>query len=112
MVAMHKEGCIAFSQAHKPIANTQTLFNALEYAATHNLLVMLRPIDPYLGKDGVAHRGAISSALGLPDVPVATETLAIARLLILAEETGVRLHLNHLSTARGVDMLAQAQAEA
>jgi dihydroorotase len=110
MVAMHREGCIAFSQVNKPITNTQTLFNAFDYAATHNLLVMMRPIDPYLGKDGVAHRGAISSALGLPDIPAATETLAVSRLLLLAEETGVRLHLSQLSTALAVDMLSNAQA--
>lgn len=110
MVAMHREGCIAFSQVNKPITNTQTLFNALDYAATHNHLVMMRPLDPFLGKDGVAHRGAISSALGLPDIPATTETLAVSRLLLLAEETGVRLHLSQLSTARAVDMLADAQA--
>ncbi len=110
MVAMHREGCIAFSQADKPIVNTQTLFNAFDYAATHNLLVMMRPMDSYLGRDGVAHRGAISSALGLPDIPSAAETLAVSRLLLLAEETGVRLHLSRLSTARAVDMLADAQA--
>jgi dihydroorotase len=110
MVAMHREGCVAFSQVNKPVTNTQTLFNAFDYAATHNLLVMMRPIDPYLGKDGVAHGGAISSALGLPDIPAATETLAVSRLLLLAEETGVRLHLSQLSTARAVDMLADAQA--
>lgn len=110
MVAMQREGCIAFSQANTPIVNTQTLFNAFDYAATHNFLMMMRPIDAYLGKDGVAHRGAISSALGLPDIPAATETLAVARLLLLAEETGVRLHLSQLSTARAVDMLADAQA--
>lgn len=111
MVAMHREGCIAFGQANQPIVNTQTLFHAFHYAATHNLLVMMRPIDAYLGKDGVAHRGAISSALGLPDIPVATETLGLARLLLLAEETGVRLHISQLSTARSVEMLAQAQAK-
>ncbi len=110
MVAMQREGCIAFSQANTQIVNTQTLFNAFDYAATHNFLMMMRPIDAYLGKDGVAHRGAISSALGLPDIPAATETLAVARLLLLAEETGVRLHLSQLSTARAVDMLADAQA--
>ena len=110
MVAMHREGCVAFSQVNKPVTNTQTLFNAFDYAATHNLLVMMRPIDPYLGKDGVAHRGAISSALGLPDIPATTETLAVARLLLLAEESGVRLHLSQLSTARAVEMLADAQA--
>jgi dihydroorotase len=109
MVAMHREGCVAFSQVHKPVVNTQTLFNAFDYAATHNLLVMMRPVDTYLGRDGVAHRGAISSALGLPDIPVAAETLAVARLLLLAEETGVRLHLSQLSTARAVDMLSDAQ---
>lgn len=110
MVAMHREGCIAFSQANMPVTNTQTLFNAFDYAATHNFLVMMHPQDAYLGRDGVAHRGAISAALGLPDIPSAAETLAVARLLLLAEETGVRLHLSQLSCARSVDMLANAQA--
>lgn len=110
MVAMHREGCVAFSQVNQPVENTQTLFNAFDYAATHNFLVMMHPKDAYLGRDGVAHRGAISAALGLPDIPSAAESLAVARLILLAEETGVRLHLSQLSSARSVDMLANAQA--
>ena len=102
-------GCVGFSQAMRPLFNTQILRRAFEYAATFNYPVFFQPQDYYLARDGVAHDGEVASRLGLPGIPVSAETIAVATALCLAEESGVRLHLSHLSSAEGVNLLQQAQ---
>ncbi len=108
MVGLKKAGCIAFSQGKKPVTDTYALLRALEYAATFGYAVWLQPEDYWLARNGVAHDGEVASRLGLTGIPVAAETIAIATLVQLAAETGVRLHLRHLSSAAGVIMVEQA----
>ena len=103
-------GCIAFSQALRPCANARTLRQAMQYAATFDLPLWLQAQDASLAADGVAHDGEIASRLGLAGIPVSAESSAIFCLLELAFETGVRLHLTRLSSARGVQLVAEAQA--
>ena len=110
MAALKQAGCPALSQADRPIRTTQVQRRALEYAATFGLTVFLMPRDPDLSEGGCAHEGAVSTRLGLPGIPEAAETVAVARDLALAEQTGARIHFRGLSTARGVDMLAEARA--
>ncbi len=69
MVQLAEAGCVAFSQANVPVANTQVLWRALQYAATFGLPVWLRPEDASLAKDGVAHDGELATRLGLPGIP-------------------------------------------
>ncbi len=111
MAELRDAGCVAFSQADAPIVNLQALLRALEYAATFDFSVWLRPQDPHLSRDGVAHDGAIASRLGLPGIPACAETVAIATRLLLARETGARLHFCRLSTAEGIDMVRQAKKQ-
>jgi dihydroorotase len=111
MAELHEAGCIAFTHADAPIADTQVLLRALDYAATFDYAVWLRPQDAFLARGGVAHDGAVASRLGLPGIPALAETVAIATLLALARQTGVRLHLARLSTREGVDMVRQAKAQ-
>ncbi len=59
--------------------------------------------------NGVAHSGAVSSRLGLAEIPASAETVDSARNLLLAEETGVKVHFSQLSTARSVEMIADAK---
>ena len=65
----------------------------------------------YLGKGGVAHDGEVATRLGLPAIPPAAETIALATILALVRGTGVRVHLCRLSTAEGVAMLRAAKHE-
>ena len=109
MVGLSRAGCIAFSQATKPVFDTQVLLRAMQYAATFGYAIRLQPQDHYLARDGVAHDGEVASRLGLSGIPVCAETLAISTALHLAAETGVRLHLSKLSSAAGVALVREAR---
>ncbi len=111
MVELTEAGCVGFSQAHMPLLDTQVLWNALQYAATYGYQVWLRPQDMHLAKQGVAARGAVASRLGLPDIPVAAETIALHTIFELMRETGARVHLARLSSAAGVALVRAAKQE-
>ncbi|MFC4487064.1 dihydroorotase [Tepidiphilus baoligensis] len=110
MVLLTEVGCVALGQADVPIADTLSLFRAFQYAATFDLPVWLTASDPWLAAAGCAHDGEVAARLGLPGIPACTETIALARLLELARATGVRLHVQHLSSAASLPLLAQAKA--
>ncbi|GAA0767686.1 dihydroorotase [Ideonella azotifigens] len=110
MVELTESGCVGFSQAEVPIANTQVLQRALQYAATYNYTVWLRPQDGSLG-GGVAASGAMATRLGLSGVPVIAETIALHTIFELVRVTGARVHLCRLSSAAGVELLRRAKAE-
>jgi dihydroorotase len=109
MCELTEAGCVGFSQADSAIKDTQVLWRAMQYAATFGFTVWLRPEEPYLAKDGVAHDGEVAARLGLKGIPSASETLAIASILRIAKETGAKVHLCRLSTAEGVDMVRAAK---
>ncbi|MDR0577623.1 MAG: dihydroorotase [Candidatus Accumulibacter sp.] len=109
MAGLASAGCIAFSQATRPIFDTQVLLRAMQYAATFGYAIRLQPQDHYLARNGVAHDGEAASRLGLSGIPVCAETVAISTALRLAAETGVRLHLSKLSSAAGVAMVRRAR---
>jgi dihydroorotase len=110
MAELHDAGCVAFSQAEAPLADTQVLMHALQYAATFDFPVWLRAQDPALAKHGVAHDGEVATRLGLPAIPVTAETVALSTILIMARETGARIHIARLSSAEGVAMVRDARA--
>lgn len=110
MRALAAAGCIAMSQAARPVRDTHVLRAALAYATTLGLPVVLAPRDPWLST-GCAHEGASATRLGLPGIPVAAETTELARILALAGDTGARVHVARLSSAAGVELLARARAD-
>lgn len=111
MSALKDAGCLAVGNAHRPLANTLVLRRALEYAASHELRVFVRPEDPALADQGCAHEGPVSTRLGLPGIPSAAETVAIAEVLALIEHTGAEVHFAQLSCARAVRAVAKAQGK-
>jgi dihydroorotase len=110
MAELTEAGCVGFSQAEVPLANTQVLQRALQYASTFGFAVWLRPQELHLGK-GVAASGPLATRLGLSGVPVAAETIAIFTILELMRATGARVHLCRLSSAAGVALVRQAKEE-
>lgn len=111
MAELTEAGCVAFSQADAALVDTSVLYHALEYAATLDLPVWLRPQDSYLVRQGVVHDGVVSARLGLPAIPVPAETIALQTILLLTRQTGARVHLCRLSSRAGVDMVRQAKAD-
>lgn len=107
--ALKRAGCCGLSNALQPITNTLVLRRAFEYASTFDLTVFLHAEDYWLAKGGYAHEGAIATRMGLQPIPAAAETAAVAHHLALIEQTGVRAHFCHLTTARAVQMVARAQ---
>ncbi len=110
MVELTEAGCVGFSQAEVPLANTLVLMRAMQYAASFGYSVWLRPQEIHLGK-GVAASGALATRLGLSGVPVAAETIALHVIFELVRSTGARVHLCRISSAAGVALVAQAKAE-
>jgi len=111
LAGLKKAGCVAFSQANKPVVDTEALLRAMEYAATFGFAVWLQPQDYWLSRNGIAHEGEVASRLGLAGIPVAAETIAIATIVQLVRDTGCRVHLTRLSSAAGVALLTAARDE-
>jgi dihydroorotase len=111
MAELADAGCVAFSQAEAPFANNQIFYHALQYAATFGFAVWLRPQDPALARHGVAHDGPVATRCGLQGIPVCAETVALSAMLLLARETGARVHFARLSSAEGVEMVRQAKRQ-
>jgi dihydroorotase len=109
MAALKKAGCIGVSNALKPLASPLVVRRAMEYAATFDLTVFLHADDHWLSNGGCAHEGRVATRMGLPGIPEAAETAAVARDLALVQQTGVRAHFCHLTSGRAVRMVARAQ---
>jgi len=102
-------GVIALSDDGNPVANARLMRNAMELAAAMGLPISEHCDEPELSHGGSMNEGVVSERLGLPGQPEAAETTAIARNIALCEATGARLHIAHVTTARGLDMVAEAK---
>lgn len=110
MAELREAGCVGFFQGNAPLPDNATLLQAMRYAATFGYTVWLRPEDPALARDGIAHEGEVATRLGLVPIPVIAETVALRTILELAADTGARVHLARLSSAAGVELVAEAKA--
>lgn len=109
MAALLEAGCRGVSNARRPMASLLVMRRALEYAASFDMTVFIHPEVYELANGGCAHEGAVASRLGLPGVPAAAETVAVAGLLELIALVGVRAHFCLISTARGAQLIARAR---
>lgn len=109
MLSLKQAGCIAVGNANQPVKNLLILRRAMEYAASHDLLLMFRSNDFWLGNNGCAHEGVVATRYGLPSIPEAAETIALAQCLELVELTGCRVHFGQLSCKRSVIKIHQAK---
>lgn len=103
-------GCVAFSQADAPLADTRVLYRAMQYAATYGITLRIRPQDVRLASGGVAHDGQVATRLGLPAIPAVAETVAISTIVILMKDSGATVHLERVSTREGIEMIAAARS--
>ena len=110
MAELTEAGCVGFAQADVSVRDTLVLHRALQYASTFGYTVWLRPNDAYLG-NGVAAKGPLATRMGLTGVPVIAETIALNTIFELVRDTGARVHLCRLSSAKGVELVRAAKAE-
>jgi dihydroorotase len=103
-------GCVAVSDDGKPVVNGMVMRRALEYARAFDLPVVDHCECTHLSEGGCMHEGQVATEMGLHGIPSASEDVMVARNLALAELTGGRLHLAHLSTAGSVRMVREAKA--
>ncbi len=108
MHALASSGCIAFSNSRRPIRSSLVLMRCLEYAATHDLLVLFQAQDAELA-NGCMHDDTTSTRLGLAGIPEAAETVEVARCLMLVEQTGARAHFGQISCERSARMIMEAR---
>ena len=107
--SLKQAGVVAITDDGHCVQNNELMRRALEYAKMFNLPVMDHCQDYALVSDGVMHEGYWSIALGLRGWPAAGEEMIVARNILLAELTGAHVHCQHVSTARGVDLLRVAR---
>ena len=109
MAGLIAAGCVAVGNGSRGVRNARVLRRCMAYAQTFGLTVMFRPENQSLAADGYAHDGLVTSRLGLLGIPEVAETASVMEMLLLAEETGVKLHLSQLSCGRSVEMIADAR---
>jgi hypothetical protein len=83
MGELTEAGCVGFFQADHPLTDTNVLWRAMQYAATHGFTLWLRPEDAHLAAGGVAHDGEMATRLGLPAIPAIAETIAVQTIVTL-----------------------------
>jgi dihydroorotase len=102
-------GAVAFSDDGKCVMNAQVMRRALEYAKAVGALLIGHEEDEHLTDGGAANDGFPSAIHGIAGIPALSEEVIVARDLILAEETGARLHIAHISTRRAIALVAEAK---
>jgi len=107
---MRRAGIVAVSDDGRPVMDAGLMRRALEYAQLFDLPVIAHEEDRHLAAGGVMHEGLVSLRLGLRGIPAAAEEVMVARDLALAELTGGRLHVAHVSTAGSVALIRAARA--
>jgi dihydroorotase len=103
-------GCVAFSDDGRPVASARVMRRALEYGKAFGLVLASHCEEPSLTEKAVMNEGPVATFLGLRGAPAAAETIAVERDIRLAELTGGRLHIAHVSTAGAVDAVRRAKA--
>jgi len=106
---LKRAGVVALSDDGSYVANSQVMRSALEYARLHALPVISHCEDSFLAQASQMNEGYTSTRLGLKGSPAAAEEIAVSRDLMLAQLTGGRLHVAHVSTAGAVDLIRRAK---
>ncbi len=110
MAALRELGAVGFTDDGNPVASAGVLREALQRQRTCGGVVALHEEDRTLSRGGAMHEGALSTELGIPGVPCASEASVVARDAVIAASEGGRVHFQHLSCAASVQVLGAAKA--
>src|SRR5438105_12334632 len=109
--AMKAAGAVAISDDGMPVMNSRVMRRAMEFARSYDLPIIQHCEDLNLSGGGDMHEGANSVRWGLRGIPAASEDVMVARDLVLAQLTGARYHVAHISTRNAVAMVAYARSQ-
>jgi dihydroorotase len=106
---LYEAGVVALSDDGSSIMNSEVLRRVMEYSRMFGLVIISHCEDQHLSAGGLMHEGFYSTVYGLRGIPGAAEEVHVARDLILAEMTGARLHIAHVSSAGSVRLIREAK---
>jgi dihydroorotase len=109
--SMKSEGAVAISDDGRPVMSARVMRRAMEFAKAFDIPVIDHCEDLTLSAGGDMHEGLQSARLGLRGIPGAAEDVMVARDIILAELTGARFHVAHISTRRSLALVRDAKAK-
>jgi dihydroorotase len=110
MADLRAAGCVAFSDDGRPVATALLMRRALEYAGMFGMPIIEHAEDPSLKGDGVAHEGPMAGMLGLKGIPGVAESIMVERDASLAELTGGRVHVAHMSAWQSLRAVRTAKS--
>lgn len=108
---MKRAGVVAVSDDGQPVGSSQLMRRALEYSSNHGLPLISHAEELSLSHGGVMNEGFLSTKLGLQGIPRAAEEIMVYRDLALAEHTGMKVHIAHVSTGESVSLIRRAKAK-
>ncbi len=108
---MYSAGCVAFSDDGRPVMNSLIMRRALEYSKAFGCLIISHAEDLNLSEGGLMNEGRVSTMLGLKGIPGEAEEIIIMRDIMLVRLTGGKLHIAHVSTKRGVELIRKAKED-
>ncbi|MBP8130132.1 MAG: dihydroorotase [Candidatus Hydrogenedentes bacterium] len=111
MAELRDVGAVAVTDDGRDIASSWTMRRVLEYASMVGLPVLAHCEDPALGAEGAMNEGFNSTKLGIPGIPKAVEEIAIDRNIRIAELARAHIHIQHVTTAEGVNIIRRAKAK-
>jgi dihydroorotase len=106
---LHRAGCAAISDDGKDVMDNLLMRRAMEYASMFDMPVIDHCEAADLSGEGVMNEGAVSTALGMKPIPAAAEEIMVQRNILLARDTGCRIHIAHISTEESVEMVRRAK---
>lgn len=109
MGELREAGCVAVSDDGRPVDDGEIMRRAMEYASSFDLPVISHAEDLSIVAGGVMNDGFVATELGLKGIPWVAEDAMVARDVMLAEFTGARLHVAHVSTRGAVEIIRAAQ---
>jgi dihydroorotase len=107
---MLEEGCVAFSDDGRPVMNSRVMRRALEYSRVFGVCIISHSEDLALVGKGVMNEGRVSQSMGLAGIPKQAEETMVYRDVALAELTGGRVHIAHVSTEGSVRIIREAKS--
>jgi dihydroorotase len=107
--SMKNAGVVAISDDGLPVMNARVMRRAMEFARSFELPVIEHCEDSNLSAGGDMHEGVVSTRMGLRGIPAVSEDVMVARDILLAETTGARFHVAHISSRKSLAMVAEAK---